>query len=33
MWEIMVNGGLGQKWPIPNSWDKGQGDVNTVNLE
>jgi hypothetical protein len=21
-----MSGGLGQRWPIPNSWEKGEGE-------
>jgi len=24
MWEIMLSGGLGHRWPTPNSWDRGE---------
>lgn len=25
MWEILLSGGLGHEWPIPNIWNKGEG--------
>jgi len=32
MWEIVSSEGLGQKWPTPNSWDSGQGEVEEEDL-
>jgi len=28
MWEIGSSEGLGQKWPTPNSWERGEKEEN-----
>jgi len=33
MWEIRLNGGLGQRWPIPNRRNKGEGDDDYINIK
>jgi hypothetical protein len=25
-----ISGNLGQRWPIPNSWEKGKGNVENI---
>jgi len=33
MWKIETNGGLGQRWQTPNSWEKGEGEKEDSELE